>query len=361
MLTVPPIAEVVHLYKSTSKPDRIRAGRIVGIMNPDQISELKRTLEHQHVPIHGRLAKALKDPVAQAEHVAKVEKQEANGNGSCNVKKVFWGEDEWEFLVTRVSALCLKEPTTGIANLAARIMKMMPEEQRRPTHAGLVSELNKRLIEYNRTKWLEIDQELQAAKHELERRKAQPTREEVLSSLTKEELDGLTQQVVDNLSPHDLVSRFSEQTILDCISTEAVIANAFVKVCSNAGQHTRLLEENLTMLSRLLAEMPQEKIRRQLQEKAAPARLPQVAFVGFKADQIAIVADSLRGRIRLDVIDKNRSTFESQADIIILWTKFISHSFQTQVTLNMKKGARLIRFNGGLETAAREIERALTI
>ena len=339
-------------------------------MTHEQIAELKRTLDHRKIEIKGRLAVVLQfqdEPQLQP-LIVPVGNHEGNGHANhegngrtyTNTKKVFWGEDEWEFLVSRVSSLCMKEPTTGLTNLAARIMKMMPEEQRRPTHAGLITELNKRLIEYNRLKWLDVDHELQTAKAELERRKAAPSRQEVIDSLTEEEIQHLTTRVIDNLSPYELCSRFSEQTILDCISPDAIIAQAFMRVISHTTQHTVLLEENLTMLSRLLAELPAEKLRRQQQEKAAaPAKLPQVAFVGFKADQIALVVDKLRGRIRVDVIDKNRSRFDSSADIIIMWKKFISHSFQSQITTNMKKGARLIRFDGGLENAAKEIERAI--
>ena len=116
------------------------------------------------------------------------------------------------------------------------------------------------------------------------------------------------------------------------------------------------------MLSRLLAELPQEKLRRQVQEaKDAPARLPQVAFVGFKTDQIAVVVDKLHGKIRVDVVNQNRARFDSQADIIIMWRKFVTHSIRESIIANMKRGARLIEFNGGLENAAKEIERALRL
>jgi hypothetical protein len=340
-------SEWINLYQSTSNSDRIKAGKVVVGMSPEQIADIKKELEHRKIPIKGKLAAMIKFP----------EQAKATSN---NTSKVFWGEDEWDFLVSKVSALALKEPTTGLACLAGRIMEQMPVHQRRPTHAGLVSDLNKRLIEYNREHWLEVEQELRTAKDELTRRKEALSREEVIASLTDEEIGQFTQRIIDNLSPDDLCSQFSEQTVLDCISQEAVVAHAIAKSFARFGEHTRILEENLTMLSRLLSELPQEKIRRQLQEKAAaPARLPQVAFVGFKAEQIAIVADSLRGRIRIDVIDKNRSRFDSSAEIIIIWTKFISHSFEAQVIQNMKKGARLIRFSGGLEAASREIDRAI--
>jgi len=362
--SIPSTDEWISLYLSATKADRIRAGKSISKMAPEQIEDLKRTLDARKIEIRGRLAIALQSGTVPVNHEGNGHTGNQNGhssNGHANpTKKVFWGEDEWEFLVSRVSALCMKEPTTGLTNLAARIMKMMPEEQRRPTHAGLITELNKRLIDYNRIKWLDVEHELQSAKAELDRRKAAPSRQEIIDSLTDEEIQHLTTKVIDNLSPYDLCSRFSEQTILDCISPDAVIAQAFLRVISHTTQHSKLLEENLTMLSRLLAELPTEKLRRQQQEKAAaPVKLPQVAFVGFKAEQIAIVVDSLRGRIRVDVIDKNRSRFDSSADIIIMWKKFISHSFQSQITANMKKGARLIRFDGGLENAAKEIERAI--
>ena len=360
-IAVPSTDEWVGLYQSTSKADRIRAGKAVSRMTREQILDVKRALEHRQIPIKGQLAVALQGGTNGSPNSSVAKNHEGNGYANhANTRKVFWGEDEWDFLVSRVSALCLKEPTTGLTPLAARIMQMMPEEQRRSTHAGLITELNKRLIEYNRLKWLDVDRELQTAKAELERRKAAPTRQEVIDSLTDEEIQHLTNKVINSLSPHELCSRFSEQTILDCISPDAIIAQALMRVVSHSVQHTTLLEENLTMLSRLLAELPSEKLRRQQQEKAAaPAKLPQVAFVGFKADQIAIVVDKLRGRIRVDVIDKNRSRFDSSADIIIMWKKFISHSFQDQITTNMKRGARLIRFDGGLDNAAREIERAI--
>jgi hypothetical protein len=352
-----PTDQWIVLYESDSKADRIRAGKMVGDMTRDEVSALKTTLEHRHIPIRGKLAQVLDSPNGSSKPIV----GGSNGHVANNMKKVFWGEDEWDFLVSKVSALSLKEPTTGIKNLAERIMQQMPEEQRRPAHAGLVSDLNKRLIDYNRMHWIDVEQELQAAKQEIARRKEAMSREEVIASLTDEEIQLFASKIIDSLSPFDLVSRFSEQTILDCLSTEAIVAKAFINICTQAGEHTRLLEENLTMTTRLLSELPQEKIRRQLQEKPAPARLPQVAFVGFKAEQIGIVAESLRGRIRIDVIDKNRNTFDSQADIIMLWTTFISHSFEAQVVKNMKKGARLIRFSGGLGMAAKEIERALRI
>jgi hypothetical protein len=368
-IAVPSTDEWITLYLSPARADRIRAGKSISKMTSEQIADLKRVLDHRKIEIKGRLAIVLQNAngslhdVTQHQHIApQQELGPASSNGHVNrTRKVFWGEDEWEFIVSRVSALTLKEPTTGLTNLAARIMQMMPEEQRRP-QASLVTELSKRLVEYNRTKWLDVERDLQAAKSELERRKAAPSRQEVIDSLTDEEINHLTTKVIDNLSPFELCSRFSEQTILDCISPDAIIAQAFMRVVSHTTQHSMLLEENLTMLSRLLAELPTEKLRRQQQEKAAvPAKLPQVAFVGFKADQIAIVVDKLRGRIRVDVVDKNRSRFDSSADIIIMWKKFISHSFQSQITTNMKKGARLIRFDGGLENASKEIERALII
>jgi hypothetical protein len=335
----------IALYVSDNQSDKIKSGRLVSELTHDQIVEIKKILDHKKIPIKGKLLLMLKNP---------------NEPKTSNQHKVFWGEDEWEWLVPKVASLHLKEPTTGITNIATRLMSQMPAEKRRSVHAGLVSELSKRLVEYNR-KWLNLDHELVVANEEIKRRKEAVSREEVIASLTDEEIQGFTDRIIDNLSPIDLCSRFSEQVILDCISTEAVVAQAVIKSFSNFSQHSRVLEENLTMLSRLLAEMPQEKIRKQLEEKSAPARLPQVAFVGFKAEQIAIVADSLHGRIRLDIIDKNRSRFDSQADIILMWKKFISHSFEAQIVANMKKGARLIRFGGGLESAAREVERAIAL
>jgi hypothetical protein len=352
MHATPTTDEWVALYLSAEKADRIRAGRMVTYMSKGQVQDVKTELDRQGIEIKGKLLERLQitggDPVS------------SNGNGKAETKKIFWGDDEWDFVVSRVSSLSLKEPTASMKSLAERIMKMMPEDQRRSAHAGLISELHKRLAAYNRSHWLHVEQELTTAKSELARRAEAMTREQVIASLTEEEIGQFRQRIIDNMTADDLCSQFPEHVILDCLSQETIIAHAFVRTISSMNRHSTLMEENLTMLARLLAELPQEKMRRQVQEaKNAPARLPQVAFVGFKTDQIAIIADALKGRIRIDVVDKNRSRFDSQAEVIIIWTKFISHSFEKSVVQNMKPGARLIRFSGGLENAAKEISRAL--
>ena len=123
---------------------------------------------------------------------------------------------------------------------------------------------------------------------------------------------------------------------------------------------------NLQMLGRLLSQLPAEKIIQQ--QKAIggqTTRLPHVTLVGFKADQGAFVADALKGRARIEIIDKNRKRFESGAEIIVMWARFVDHGIQASIKANMKPTARLIVHNahdehaGGLKAAINEIKRAL--
>ena len=66
------------------------------------------------------------------------------------------------------------------------------------------------------------------------------------------------------------------------------------------------------MMGRLLAEMPAEKTAQQQRAIAsAGVKLPHVALVGFKGDQGAVIADALKGRAKIEIIDKNRKRFES--------------------------------------------------
>lgn len=78
-------------------------------------------------------------------------------------------------------------------------------------------------------------------------------------------------------------------------------------------------------------------------------RLPKVMIVGVKADQGAHIKNGLRGVADIAWADKNRSSVAGQADLYVLWTKFISHSIEEAVESRVPRN-NIIYFGGGIKS-----------
>lgn len=357
------ITNLANQFVHGTKGDKIRVGRAAVGLTIIARQQLKKAIEDAG----GQPSKGMIDLANGNGWPSLIEPSPSPEPSAEPTRRVIWGEDDWDFVVSRVAKLLLKEPTAGISSLARRIMKMMPENNRRPVHAGVVSELARRLTEYN-AHWANLEDEVEKLKNELLVRKAAPSREEILQGLTREEIrERFTNEVLADLTPDEIVSRFSVETILSCIPTASLTAFSLTRVFENFTQQSRQLDENEVMLGRILAEMPAEKVHRQQVAATQPQliKVPRVALVGFKSDQGAFVVDQLRGKAKVEIIDKNRSHFESSADIVLMWARFVSHAMQDQIKKNIKVGARLIIHNqyddrpAGLKAAVVELERAL--
>jgi uncharacterized protein (DUF2267 family) len=144
------------------------------------------------------------------------------------------------------------------------------------------------------------------------------------------------------------------------VPTPSIVAFAMGQLFSEYATHSKLMEQNLAVLGRVLAEMPTEKIHRQIQSSATPAQLPKVLLIGFKPEQGGIIADRFHGRIKVETQDKNRKNFSGAvADVIIVLVKFVPQTMIDQIRKAAKSPCRVILHTGGLETVAQEIERIL--
>jgi GGDEF domain-containing protein len=275
-----------------------------------------------------------------------------------------WGDEEWNFLVQRVAALQLEHPDERLSALADQAQERLAPHSRRTLHSYDIREFAKRLTEYNKQqsdKQAQLELDLEAARIELEARRAAPTRDEILSSLADDELiERFARRLLSILPPDEVVSSFGSDTILACLPTPSIVAFAMGQLFSEYATHSKLMEQNLEVLGRVLAEMPVERIRRQTQTPGTPAQLPKVLLVGFKPEQGGIIADRFHGRVRVETQDKNRKNFAgTTADMIIVLVKFVAQAMIDQIRKAAKSPCRVILHTGGLETVAQEIERLL--
>ena len=275
-----------------------------------------------------------------------------------------WGEAEWAFLVQRVAALQLEHPAERLSALAEQAQQRLAPHSRRTLRAYDIQEFARRLTKYNKEqsdKQAQLELDLEAARLELDARRAAPTRDEILSSLADDELvERFAKQLLSILPPDEVVSSFGPDTILACLPTSSIVAFAMGQLFSEYATHSKLMEQNLEVLGRVLADMPAEKIRRQTQLPGTPAQLPKVLLVGFKPEQGGIIADRFHGRVKVETQDKNRKNFAgTAADIIIVLVKFVPQTMIDQIRKAAKSCCRVVLHTGGLETVAQEIERIL--
>ncbi len=275
-----------------------------------------------------------------------------------------WGDAEWNFLVQRVAALQLERPDARLSALAAEAQERLAPHSRRQLYGYDMREFARRLKAYNKQqadKQAQLELDLEAARLELETRRAAQTRDEVLSSLADDELIGrFAKRLLSILPPDEVVSSFGADTILACLPTPSIIAFAMGRLFSEYATHSKLMEQNLAVLGRVLAEMPTEKIRRQTLRAGTPAQLPKVLLVGFKPEQGGIIADRFHGRVKVETQDKNRKNFAgTAANVIIILVKFVPQTMIDQIRKAAKSPCRVILHTGGLETVAQEIERVL--
>jgi hypothetical protein len=275
-----------------------------------------------------------------------------------------WGDAEWNFVVQRVAALRLEHPDERLSALAGQAQERLAPHSRRKLHPYDMREFSRRLIAFNQQqvdKQAQLELDLEAARLELDARGAAPTRDEILSTLSDDELiERFAKRLMSILPPDEVVSSFGPETVLACLPTPSLVAFAMGKLLSEYATHSNLMEQNLAVLGRVLAEIPVEKIRRQAQSPATPAQLPKVLLVGFKPEQGGIIADRFHGRVKVETQDKNRKNFGGTvADIIVVLVKFVPQTMIEQIRKAAKSPCRVVLHTGGMETVAQEIERIL--
>ncbi len=384
---LPPYLTRIFMDFQGEPDDQKRAGAEAAKISQDDRILLKKALEDYGHKVHplSRLARLIRADVSGDENG----KVEGNGDGPTSdpalneliqrvqkqnapqqaVRKrrpaqAKWGEAEWNFLIQRVAALQLEHPDERLSALAEQAQERLAPHSRRKLHSYDIRELTKRLTAYNKQqadKQAQLELDLEAARLELDTRRAAPTRDEILSSLADDELiERFAKRLLSILPPDEVVSSFGADTILACLPTSSIVAFAMGQLFSEYATHSKLMEQNLAVLGRVLADMPTEKIRRQTQSSGTPAQLPKVLLVGFKPEQGGIIADRFHGRVKVETQDKNRKNFAGTvADIIIVLVKFVPQTMIDQIRKAAKSPCRVILHTGGLETVAQEIERIL--
>lgn len=314
-----------------------------------------------------------------------------------------WTEDEWEKIAETVYSMRRNRPIPALVKLVNRAMKQMPAERRRKLQG--VNNL-KPLID--RLLRIGVEEKTKAEEYDRYRSQIQqmgkiPTREEIISTLTDEELNQVKlrvstldfdnvniawkDKILANLTDEEILARFS-QTVLDnqtpaqlmeMVDPEVVLnCLPFPKVFGFVAEHCM---ESIGQFSSLFTAQPVFKQMRPptafKQPEVAPTRAPQapttpaipkvvrvekpkVTIIGLKGDQENKVSQKL-GNYNLTFIEseaKSKSIPDGQ-DVIVLWANFTSHCHQSKAKAQAINGTKLITHFGGTDKMIKTIKKVI--
>lgn len=276
-------------------------------------------------------------------------------------------DEDWEQLSEKVFEAIINHPGDRLGDVLIKIgNKMMsqlpPAKQKKLTKGNfgkLVDNIEKRIAEL-----LEADTLAEQLTIKLQSIEESPKREDVLQSLTDEEILSFKKRFLELITPDEILSTVPEETVLESIPTSTLIGRSFQRA-------VEMIQESNNGLTGALNKLKEEIERKQVPQKSITAEtavsyvpLPRIAMIGLMATQFQIVASKLSNKAKFFYIDKNMKggdTIPDNCQYVILWTRHISHAMQDHAKAKCSKiGAELIRHAGGVDTLVRKLETILT-
>ncbi len=245
-----------------------------------------------------------------------------------------WSDAEWDMLAELVNAMRRNSPDS-IATLANRAQKQFPRDRQRPgilttvALQPLVERIQKmdRAIREKAEKCDEFAAKLTFFENV-------PTREQVLQSVTEEELrTHFVPGVLQMLAPADVLSAFPAEVLLEAIGT-ADLAGLAVK---------RMVRDMLNRPVNVSVQMPEQRhaaSTNRIKNASgqvngyANGKRKRVVVVGTKGDQPRHLHERVGSIVDLTCIEAEKlhaNAMPRNADYYVLWSRFISHSHRQTV------------------------------
>jgi len=261
-----------------------------------------------------------------------------------------WTEEEWDKLAELVHAMRRNSPD-AIATLANRAQKQFPKDRQRP--GILTTAALQPLVE----RIQKMDRDLQAKAEKCEEYAAKltffdnapATKDELLTSLSDEELRRhFMPRLLQMLAPSEAIAAFRIEQLLDAMTTgdlAAIVAKRLV------AQLERPI--NITVQS-----PEQRESRLPLPRPKTNGRPKRVVIVGIKGDEPRHLREKVGCLCDLTFIEVEKlhqASVPRNADIVIVWSKFVSHKHR-EIVLSAVGPARVQEHFGGMVQLVNRIE-----
>lgn len=280
-----------------------------------------------------------------------------------------WEDAEWDQLSDLVWRARKNDPTETLIGLVKKVMSQFPEKRRRNIRVlkeiePLQQRLQKRdeeilasleAYEYAKLRIIELEQHQQAV----------PSRDEVLGTLTDEEiLQHYGQRVLHLYSPDDILKQYSPEVLLSNIQPADLAAQA---IKTGVEMFLDTQKELVGAVRQLTAAVRQQQPRTTTHgnkpsipmPRPIGSKLPKVTVVGLLANQQAKVEERLSGRANFNFVDKNRKAdgIPEGQDVILLAANFISHAMQSAAKKRVSgTTTKLVVHHGGVDMLVRKLD-----
>lgn len=315
--------------------------------------------------------------------VDKDEIAEPDENGRS--KNIMWTDEEWDKLADFVHRARRKSPVPSIGTHIKNAMPQFPEDRRRNLTTNNIDPLLDRLQQKDQEaqEALEVAPRLKDKIAQLEQR---PDKATILQNLTDEEIrihlrdriiaafDDETvlrlfkQQVIENLSPDDVLASYDLNDLLACVPTSALVGYAATRILEQFESGASGMQEALMAISVLANSSGKKTVpvstpqpsRPQSSGQKVQIKKPKIAILGMKPNQARIVEHQVDGNAEIIFVPKDmkaNSVKTIVADTFILWGSFCSHQDQVHVKARAQQlGAKFVLHHGGMAKFLEKIE-----
>jgi hypothetical protein len=292
-------------------------------------------------------------------------------------QRIVWSDEEWERLTLLVWHARKNDPSENLVGLVNKVMAEFPNDRKQTIHSlNEVEPLIEQLKAHDQ-KILNVFQDLEDANIHIElleeERKNVPSRDQVLNSLTNEEVTyNFRQRVLDQCSPEEIVKQFTVDVLFSNIQFSEIVSYVMKESIEMVSASQNQI---LDAVKELTSTIKQMQFQQNIQAKpSAPllpsmpmlrpiSRLPKVTIVGLKSDQYQEIERRLSSRANFNFVDKNRhaNIVPTGHDIVVLATAFISHADQACAKKSIEgTSTKLIYHHGGVNKLIRELDTQLS-
>jgi hypothetical protein len=244
---------------------------------------------------------------------------------------ISWTDAETDKLADAVAHARMKDPTASFIELVrTAVQTHLPDKRRREIKSVQMIPV---LVQRVQHKLIEIKTDAGSVQSMKDQLAARKTADEVLSNLSDFEItQRFGGRVIALMTPATLVANFTTQQLLDGIPVADLAAEAMRRYVMEAcGPRTQEYE---------IVKPPAQQV------SPRRATKPHVLFVGLKPEQFSHVVEALN-----EIADCYYAAAGDKPagkyDLVLLWTKFVSHSDEnhakTLVTMD-----KILRRSGGL-------------
>jgi hypothetical protein len=267
---------------------------------------------------------------------------------------VRWNEKEWDDLADLVHSMRRNSPDS-ITTLANRAQKQFPKERQRPgilTTAAL-QPLIERIQQKDRDLQVKAQKSDEYATKLSFFKNAPATREELLTSLSDDEIRGsFLPRLLQVVTPIDVIGAFKTEVVLDSVATGDLAAVLVKRLVTDWERPIQVS-----------VQIPEQREQRPTPKPKINGTAKKVLIVGAKGDQPRHLREkvgSVADLIFIDTERLDRQSVPKSVDLVVLWSKFVSHQ-QREIILSVVEPRKVLEHFGGLVYLVRRIEELCSV